>query len=69
MDELLTIDNKEFLVTNRFFYNDSTYLYVIATDGTNELMLLKEYDNNGKAFVKSVTDENEIKKALSNMNK
>ena len=38
MDELLTIDDKEFLVTNRFFYNDSTYLYVIATDGTNELM-------------------------------
>ncbi|MGN1268593.1 MAG: hypothetical protein ACI4U0_03755 [Candidatus Aphodocola sp.] len=69
MDELLTIDDKEFLVTNRFFYNEKTYLYVIATDGTNELMLLKEYDNNGKTFVKSVTDENEIKNALSNMNK
>lgn len=68
MEEILNIDNKDFLVVKRFTYNNITYLYTIATDDSNELALLQEYENNGEVFIKSVNDEEQVKEVLKYMN-
>ena len=68
MEEIITIDNKDFFIVKRFNYNNEKYLYTIAVDETDELMLLKEYDNNGETFVESVNEEEKIKEVLKYMN-
>lgn len=68
MEEIITIDNKDFFIVKRFLYNNETYLYTISVDETDEVMLLKEYDNNGETFVESVNEEEKIKEILKYMN-
>lgn len=65
MDDIIILNNREFLILNKINVNGYNFLYVIATDGTNDFTLLNEYEENGKIMVKSVMDPNVIDEVLS----
>lgn len=69
MDEIITINNKDFIVVKRFSYNNETYIYVISEDGLDELMLLHETNENGEDIIESINEEEKVKEILTYMNK
>ncbi len=64
MDDIIVLNNREFLILNKINLNGYNFLYVIATDGSNEFTLLNEYEENGKKMVKSVMDPELIDEIL-----
>lgn len=67
MDEIITLDNRDFVVVNKKTINDTNYIYAIASDGTNDLVLLQEVEENGETFVESVNDKEVFDKVLKLM--
>lgn len=63
-DDIIILDGREFLIIEKVEYQNSNYLYVIATDGTNDITVLNEYEKDNKMYVKSVTDKNLIDKVF-----
>ncbi len=67
--EIITLDNRDFLIIDKVNYENKNYLYVIAIDGTNDITVLNEYEENNKIYVESVTDKkliNEVFLSISN---
>lgn len=64
MEDIIVLDGREFLILNKLNFNGINFLYVIATDGSNDFTLLNEYEENGKVMVKSVNDVNVIEEVL-----
>ena len=44
MEEILTIDNKEYIVVARCNYEGNNYIYVIGEDNNNDVALLLDRD-------------------------
>lgn len=63
-DDIIILDGREFLIIEKVEYQNSNYLYVIATDGTNDITVLNEYAKDNKMYVKSITDKNLIDKVF-----
>lgn len=63
-DDIIILDGREFLIVEKVDYQNENYLYVIATDGSNDITVLNEYQKNNKIYVKSVTDRNLIDKVF-----
>lgn len=63
-DDIIILDGREFLIIEKVEYQNLNYLYVIATDGTNDITVLNEYEKDNKMYVKSVTDKNLIDKVF-----
>ena len=42
MDDILMLDDTEFLIIKEQLFNNTNYIYAIATDGTNDVVFLKE---------------------------
>lgn len=63
-DDIIILDGREFLIIEKVEYQNSNYLYVIATDGTNDITVLSEYEKDNKMYVKSITDKNLIDKVF-----
>lgn len=61
-NDIIVLDKRDFLIIERVNYLDEEYLYVIATDGSNDITVLKEYEKNDKKYVKSVIDKDLIDK-------
>ena len=61
MEDILILDNREFLIIKEVSYNDANYIYVVATDGTNDIAFLKESIEDGIKYVTSITDKEELK--------
>ena len=69
MEKVITLNDIDFLVVKELTYNETNYIYAIATDGTDKLALVKESIENGETFVESVIDEtefNEVMKLMAN---
>lgn len=64
MEEILTIDGRDFLVANRINYNNNNYIYVIAADESKDVTLLKEFSKEDSLYIESVTDEVEFKAVM-----
>lgn len=62
MDDIIILEGRDFLIIERVKYQEKNYLYVIATDGTNDITVLNEYEKNNKKYVKSVIDKDLIDK-------
>lgn len=60
MEDIIILDGREFLILNKINLNGINFLYVIATDGSNDFTLLQEYEANGKTMVKSVNEPDVI---------
>lgn len=66
---MIKLNDRDFLIIDKVNYENKNYLYVIAMDGTNDITLLNEYEENDKIYVESVTDKkliNEIFLSISN---
>lgn len=61
-DDIIILDEREFLIVETVEYQNLNYLYVIATDGTNDITVLSEYKKDDKTYVKSITDKDLIDK-------
>ncbi len=62
--DIIVLDGRDFLIVERVTYQDENYLYVIATDGTNDITVLHEYEKMNKKYVKSITDKDIIDKVF-----
>jgi len=68
MEQIIEINNRDFLVVKEFDYNENIYIYAIAVDGSNELALLRQFTLNNEIMIESVNDEEQIKEILKYMN-
>ena len=65
IDEIITLDNRDFLIVNRIEHEGIKYLYVIANDKTEDIALLEEIESEGQIYVQSVDDDNRFKTIMS----
>ena len=63
MEEIITIDNKEYIVVARCNYEGNNYIYVIGEDNNNDVALLLDRDG----FIESVNDKDLFNKVLKQM--
>ncbi len=64
MDDILMLDDTEFLIIKEQLFNNTNYIYAIATDGTNDVVFLKETVSDNAKYVESVTDKEELSKVI-----
>lgn len=64
MNEIIILDGREFLVVERVNFFGYNYIYAYALDDTNDYTVLREIVTDGKKFVTSVTDDEEIEEIL-----
>lgn len=64
MDNIITLDGKDFLICTEFDMESVHYIYGIALDD-DSYVLLKEEIENGEKYVESVKDEDTFKKAMT----
>jgi hypothetical protein len=64
MNEIIMLDGREFLVVERVNFFGYNYIYAYALDDTNDYTILRETVTDGKKFVTSVTDDEEIEEIL-----
>ncbi len=72
MNEIIILDGREFLVVERINFFGYNYIYAYALDDTDDYTILKETLKDGKKFVSSVVDDEEIEeilKMIGNSNK
>lgn len=64
MDDILMLDDTEFLIIKEQVFNNTNYIYAITTDGTNDVVFLKETVSDNEKYVESVTDKEELSKVI-----
>lgn len=56
-DEIIKLDNEDFLVVSRLDYDGKSYIYVNSLVNENDYSILEEYEKFGKMVVKSIEDD------------
>lgn len=64
MDDIIMLDDTEFLILKEQVDNGTNYIFAIATDGTNDVVFLKESTIDNEEYVESVTDKEELSKVM-----
>lgn len=64
MDDIIMLDNTEFLILKEQKDNGTNYIFAIATDGTNDVVFLKESIIDNEEYVESVTDKEELSRVM-----
>lgn len=64
MDDIIMLDDTEFLILKEQVDNGTNYIFAIATDGTNDVVFLKESTIDNEKYVESVTDKEELSKVM-----
>lgn len=64
MDDIIMLDDTEFLIIKEQVDNGTNYIFAIATDGTNDVVFLKESTIDNEEYVESVTDKEELSKVM-----
>ena len=64
MDDILMLDDTEFLILKEQVDNGTNYIFAIATDGTNDVVFLKESTIDNEEYVESVTDKEELSRVM-----
>ena len=68
MEDIIELDGRDFLIVQKIEYNNNDYIYAISTDEKRDIALLKESEENGKFYIKSVNDINEFNAVLNYIN-
>lgn len=64
MDDIIMLDDTEFLILKEQVDNGTNYIFAIATDGTNDAVFLKESTIDNEEYVESVTDKEELSRVM-----
>lgn len=56
-DDIITIENEEYVVVDEMFYEGVKYIYIINANDDNKISILKETEENGETFIESVPKE------------
>lgn len=64
MDDIIMLDDTEFLILKEQVDNGTNYIFAIATDGTNDVVFLKETVSDNEKYVESVTDKEELSRVM-----
>ena len=64
MDDIIMLDDTEFLILKEQVDNGTNYIFAIATDGTNDVVFLKESTIDNEEYVESVTDKEEVSRVM-----
>lgn len=64
MDDIIILDDTEFLIIKEQVDNGTNYIFAIATDGTNDVVFLKESTIDNEEYVESVTDKEELSRVM-----
>lgn len=64
MDDIIMLDDTEFLILKEKVDNGTNYIFAIATDGTNDVVFLKESTIDNEEYVESVTDKEELGRVM-----
>lgn len=64
MDDVIMLDDTEFLILKEQVDNGTNYIFAIATDGTNDVVFLKESTIDNEEYVESVTDKEELSRVM-----
>ena len=51
MDDIIMLDDTEFLILKEQVDNGTNYIFAIATDGTNDVVFLKESTIDNEEYV------------------
>lgn len=55
-EEIIKLNNEDFLVISRLKYDGKSYLYVNSLVNENDYSILEEYEKSGEMVVKSIDD-------------
>ena len=64
MDDIIMLDDTEFLIIKEQVDNGTNYIFAISTDGTNDVVFLKESTIDNEEYVESVTDKEELSRVM-----
>lgn len=64
MDDIIMLHDTEFLILKEQVDNGTNYIFAIATDGTNDVVFLKESTIDNEEYVESVTDKEELSRVM-----
>ena len=64
MDDIIMLNDTEFLILKEQVDNGTNYIFAIATDGTNDVVFLKESTIDNEEYVESVTDKEELSRVM-----
>ena len=64
MDDIIMLDDTEFLIIKEQVDNGTNYIFAIATEGTNDVVFLKESTIDNEEYVESVTDKEELSRVM-----
>ena len=64
MDDIIMLDDTEFLILKEQVDNGTNCIFAIATDGTNDVVFLKESTIDNEEYVESVTDKEELSRVM-----
>lgn len=53
-EEVITLDNEDFLIVSKMNYEGKNYLYVNSLVNESDYSILEEYEKDGKTLVKSI---------------
>ena len=68
MDKIIVLDGIDYLICNEINLDGNHYIYAVSTEG-NKFTVLKETMEVDGSYVESLTDENEIKRVLQEIEK
>ena len=57
-DDIITIDNEEYVVVDEMFYDGVKYMYIIGLENEDKISILKETFEDGEPYIESVPKEN-----------
>lgn len=52
-EDIITIDNEEYVVVDELDYNDTHYIYVISSEDDEKISILKETEEDGEKYIES----------------
>ncbi len=56
-EEVIKLDNEDFLIVSRLNYEGKEYLYVNSLVNESDYSILEEYEKDGRTVVKSIDDD------------
>ena len=56
-EDILTIDNVDYVIVDEMFYEGEKYIYVIALEDENKVSILKETEEDGEDYVESIPED------------
>jgi len=63
-DDIITIDNEDYVVVDELDYNGKHYIYIIYLENEEKISILVETEENGEKYIESIP-ETEVELIMS----